>query len=168
MQQVCSKKEKSQEISFSDPILEYSDNILQRDRQYVQLLQHYVKNQKRMDWAQLVFKSVFFVVVCVVFVGVVYFSAKSISTISQKETISWTDLGTALTGLGSILGVIIILPSKIAEHLFPSSSDKNSMEFIKSMQAYDLSISSSPGNKDCHIQIKVANNSDHASSKDDT
>ena len=72
---------------------------------------------------------------------------------SQKENIALKDFGTALTGLGSVLGVLIILPSKIAEHLFPASADKNAMEFIKSMQDYDLSIKQRPDDhEDIHIE----------------
>lgn len=82
----------------------------------------------------------FFVVARSSALAVVIIGALSIYRISQKENIAWTDFGTALTGLGSVLGVLIILPSKIAEHLFPSSSDENAMKFIKSMQEYDLSI----------------------------
>ena len=82
----------------------------------------------------------FFVVACSSALAVVIIGALSIYRISQKENIAWTDFGTALTGLGSVLGVLIILPSKIAEHLFPSSSDENAMKFIKSMQESDLSI----------------------------
>lgn len=114
--------------------------MLARDYQYAKFLEHHVKHQKRLDFAQLLFKYIFFFIVCGVFVAVVIIGALSIYRISQKENIVWTDFGTALTGLGSVLGVLMILPSRIAEHLFPSSSDENAMKFIKSMQEYDLSI----------------------------
>lgn len=133
--------------------LEYQNNILDRDFQYTQFLEHHVDHQKKLDHAQLRFKYIFFFIVCGVFVTVVVIGALSIYRISQKENIAWTDFGTALTGLGSVLGVLIILPSKIAEHLFPASADKNAMEFIKSMQDYDLSIKQRPDDhEDIHIE----------------
>jgi hypothetical protein len=132
--------------------LKSRDNILARDYQYAKFLEHHVNHQKRLDFAQLLFKYIFFFIVCGVFVAVVIIGALSIYRISQKENIAWTDFGTALTGLGSVLGVLIILPSKIAEHLFPAAADKNAMEFIKSMQDYDLSIKQCP---DDHEDIDV-------------
>ena len=126
--------------------LEYDENCLSRDKQYVSLLEHYVKNQKRVDCAQLWFKVVFFIIVCLIFVAAIIFGSLSIWNISKKDNISWQDLGAALAGLGSLLAVIIVLPSKIAEHLFPAGGNQNSMSFISSMQKYDLSRDASGNN----------------------
>lgn len=123
--------------------LEYSRNHLNRDREYVKLLQHYVNNQRRTDISQLILKIFFFLIVCSTYVITIYFGGQTILNVSKKENISLADLGAALTGLASILSVIIILPSKIAEHLFPSGGDQSSTDFIQSMQSYDLSKSSS-------------------------
>lgn len=119
--------------------LEYYTNLLQRDKEYVKLLSHYVNNQQRVDLSQLIFKCIFFAIVCVTYVITILFGAMAILNISDKDTISLLDVGAALTGLGSILSAVIVLPSKIAEHLFPSGGNKSSMEFIQSMQNYDLS-----------------------------
>lgn len=147
------KKNKDEPEGKKSKELKYSENILTRDFQYAKLLEHHVTHQKRLDLAQLIFKYVFFFFVCIIFVTVVVLGALSIFFVSKKENITWTDLGTALTGLGSVLGVLIILPSKIAEHLFPSSSDENGMKFIKSMQEYDLSINHFTDKKaDLHIE----------------
>lgn len=127
--------------------LDYYANCLRRDKQYVSLLEHYVKNQKSMDCAQFWFRVIFFVIVCGTFGAIVVLGGLTIWNISQKENISWQDIGAALAGLGSILSVIIVLPSKIAEHLFPAGGNENSMEFIKSMQEYDLSRNSSSSNE---------------------
>lgn len=147
------KKDKSEPEDKVPNELEYTKNILIRDSQYAELLMHHVAHQKRLDFAQLLFKYFFFFLVCFVFISVVVLGALSIFFIAKKESIAWTDFGTALTGLGSVLGVLMILPSKIAEHLFPSSADKTSMEFIRSMQDYDLSISHSDDRRtDLHIE----------------
>ena len=71
--------------------------------------------------------------------------------------ISWQDFGAALTGLGSILGVIIVLPSKIAEHLFPSGGSKDSMGFVKSMQEYDLEKQPQEDVSPCDYLVEVDN-----------
>ena len=135
---VRTRREKHTADHPSASEFDYAQNLLDRDRQYVDLLRHFVKNQKRTDMAQLIFKSVFFALVCVVFFGVVAAGCLAIYNISRKSVVSWQDFGTALAGLGSILGVIIVLPSKIAEHLFPSGGNKESMDLVKSMQEYDL------------------------------
>ena len=82
-------------------------------------------------------KFIFFFVACGVFAGVVGFGAYGIFKIACKETISWQDIGVAFTGLGSIVSVVIVLPSKIADNLFPASTNKENTDFITMMQKYD-------------------------------
>ena len=117
--------------------LDFTDNVLIRNHQYTVLLKQYAQNQRRLNTAQLWFKGVVFFVVCAIFLAVVIFGALGIWNISQKGAITWQDLGAALAGLGSILSVIVVLPTKIAEHLFPAAGDRDSIEFVKSMQAFD-------------------------------
>ena len=119
-------------------ILNNYENFLKRDAEYTKLLVEYVKNQQLQNEAQRCFKMVFFIVVCAVFLAVVVLGALGIFFIAKKPEISWEDIGAALAGLGSILSVIIVLPSKIAEHLFPSSADQESLKFVQAMQSYDL------------------------------
>lgn len=134
------RKDRNKQAASSHPANDfpYAQNLLERDVQYVDLLKHFVVNQKRADMAQLIFKVIFFALVCVVFLGVVAVGCFAIYYIARKDVISWQDFGAALTGLGGILGVIIVLPSKIAEHLFPAGGSKDSMDFVTAMQAYDL------------------------------
>lgn len=119
-------------------ILEQAKRVLERDELYTNLVKNYIDNQKRIDNQQMLFRWVFFIIVCYVFIAVIGFGSLGIWTIAKKENITWTDIGAALAGLGSILSVIIILPSKIAEHLFPVSGIKNSFDFILSMREGDL------------------------------
>lgn len=142
-------------IPMSSAELEYSNNCLERDKQYVKLLEDYVMNQRRIDWVQLLFKVLFFVVVCAVFILVTVWGGLTILNISKRETISWQDFGAALTGLGSIFSVIMVLPTKIAEHLFPAGGNQESMDFIKSMQAYDLSRNDTQDNAEDELVVQV-------------
>ena len=142
-------------IPMSSAELEYSNNCLERDKQYVKLLEDYVMNQRRIDWVQLLFKILFFAVVCAVFILVTVWGGLTILNISKRETISWQDFGAALTGLGSIFSVIMVLPTKIAEHLFPAGGNQESMDFIKSMQAYDLSRNDTQDNEDDELVVQV-------------
>lgn len=151
-------------IPMSSAELEYSNNCLERDKQYVKLLEDYVMNQRRIDWVQLLFKILFFAVVCAVFILVTVWGGLTILNISKRETISWQDFGAALTGLGSIFSVIMVLPTKIAEHLFPAGGNQESMDFIKSMQAYDLSRNDTQDNEDDELVVQVP----EASAKDFT
>lgn len=151
-------------IPMSSAELEYSNNCLERDKQYVKLLEDYVMNQRRIDWVQLLFKILFFAVVCAVFILVTVWGGLTILNISERETISWQDFGAALTGLGSIFSVIMVLPTKIAEHLFPAGGNQESMDFIKSMQAYDLSRNDTQDNEEDELVVQVP----EASAKDFT
>ena len=127
------------EIHKEDSISDALQNSLHRDKSYVKLLDYYVENQQQINKSQLLFKWIFFVVVIIVFFGTVLFGVLAIWNISQKACVTWKDIGIAITGLGSILSVIIVLPSKIAEHLFPAAGDKLGLKFVRSMQKYDLS-----------------------------
>lgn len=127
------------EHTLDDPITLWTQNCLERDTEYKNLLSHYVSQQKQTDKAQFWFRMVFFIIICAVFLFVIVFGMLGILNITKKELITWTDIGAAFAGLGSILSVIIILPSKIAEHLFPASGIKNSFDFIATMQSYDMS-----------------------------
>lgn len=127
------------EHALDDPITLWTQNCLERDTEYKNLLSHYVSQQKLTDKAQFWFRMIFFIIICAVFLFVVIVGMLGILNITKKELITWTDIGVAFAGLGSILSVIIVLPSKIAEHLFPASGIKNSFDFIATMQSYDMS-----------------------------
>lgn len=128
---------KKKEPSFNSVI---NNDLAKRDQSYTMLLRSYVWNQRVTNFFMHTFKTIFFFIACIVFVGVVFFGAYGIYHIACKESVSWQDIGVALTGLGSIVSVVIILPSKIADNLFPASNNKESTEFITMMQKYDNSL----------------------------
>ena len=136
--------------------LEFLNNILERDVQYVKILQHYAKHHAFLDWTQLAFKSVFFVLVCFVFAYVACYSIKSIYVLASKENLALADIATAIASFGSILSIIMVLPSKIADNLFPSN-DEDNMEFIKAMQGFDLAQRPVSGDESFAVQMPPAN-----------
>lgn len=120
--------------SFKDTI---NNDLAIRDKSYTTLLKSYVWNQRVTYFFLHVYKLLFFLISCTVFVGVIFFGAYGIYKIACKSSVSWQDIGVAITGLGSIISVIIVLPSKIADNLFPASNNKESTEFITMMQKHD-------------------------------
>lgn len=87
----------------------YSNELEKRDQQYTVLLQQYAVNQKRMHLARLIFKYIFFGIICLSFVFIVRAGLNILLLVAQKENTTFSDLGVALTGLGSILGSAIIV-----------------------------------------------------------
>ena len=56
---------------------------------------------------------------------------------SFKTNTSVADFGVALSGVSSIIGVIIVLPNKIASYLFPPQEDQEVLNLIKQLQKSD-------------------------------
>ena len=133
---MCKKRE--EEILNTTENWDEIDCLIERDIQYTILLKQYISAQKENEKLQKRFKIVFFIIVLLVFVVVVSLSAIAIYTISKKASITLGDFGVALSGLGSIIGVIIVLPSKIADNLFPATATKEMLEIVQTMQNYDL------------------------------
>ena len=106
-----------------------------RDVYYSALVKDIVKNNR----ADQVLKSIFFVIVCTVFAFICVFGLLIIFNISKKDTITYSDIGVAITGFGSVLSSIIVLPTIIAKHLFPADSEKVRFSFIKENQKLDQS-----------------------------
>lgn len=104
-------------------ILFYSSNIFQLK-----------KREQQQKW----FKIIFFIVALLVFVLTVSIGVVVIYNISKKGAITLGDVGVALSGLGSIISVIIVLPSKIATNLFPATANKEMLQIVCAIQNYDL------------------------------
>ena len=109
-----------------------------RNGYYTQLLKQFTENHKRTHTARIIFKWIFFCIVCLSFIAVVVAGVYAIITISQKEIIGSFDVGVAVTGLGSILSAIIVLPKIIAKHLFPEDGDVKEFSFVKDMLGFDI------------------------------
>lgn len=133
---MCKKKE--EEFLETLENLDEIDCLIERDVQYTILLKQYISAQKENEKLQKCFKIIFFTVTLLVFIIVVSLSAVAIYTVSKKTSITLGDISVALSGLGSIIGVIIVLPSKIADHLFPATANKEMLEIVQTMQNYDL------------------------------
>lgn len=104
-----------------------------RDLFYSALIKDIVINNRTSQ----TLKIFFFTIVCFVFVGVCGVGAYVLISIANKSDISLTDAGTALTGFGSIIGAIIVLPNIIAKHLFPGNSEEVRFNFLKSNHQFD-------------------------------
>ncbi|MCI6653000.1 MAG: hypothetical protein MSH11_06235 [Ruminococcus sp.] len=117
------------EYSATDYYLESE----RRDIYYSALVKDIVKNNRTSQ----VLKCIFFGIVCLVFAFICVFGLLIIFNISNKENISYSDIGVAITGFGSVLSSIIVLPQIIAKHLFPENSEQVRFGFIKENQKLD-------------------------------
>ncbi len=114
---------------------EYYLESARRDIYYSALIKDIVKNNR----VSQVFKWIFFVVVCLAFIVVCAVGLLIIFNISKKSDISIEDVSVAITGFGSMLTAIIVLPQIIAKHLFPENSEEVRFGFIKENQKLDQS-----------------------------
>lgn len=104
-----------------------------RDIYYSALVKDIVKNNRTGQ----ILKCIFFVIVCLIFAFICILGLLIIFNISKKESISYSDIGVAITGFGSVLSSIIVLPQIIAKHLFPENSEEVRFGFIKENQKLD-------------------------------
>jgi hypothetical protein len=81
----------------------YFDEEDIRNKYYTQLLKQFTENHKRTHTARIVFKWIFFCIVCLSFIAIVTAGIYAIIATAQKETIESFDVGLAITGLGSVL-----------------------------------------------------------------
>lgn len=115
-----------------------SDNYMESERRdiyYSALVKDIVKNNRTSQKL----KVAFFVIVCIVFCFICICGMIIIINISNKENIQYSDIGVAVTGFGSVLSTVIILPTIIAKHLFPENSEKVRFEFMRENQKNDQS-----------------------------
>lgn len=104
-----------------------------RDMYYSALVRDIVKDNR----VSKIMKCFFFGLVCIVFAFTCFFGMLTIYNISKKESISISDIGVAFTALGSVLSSIIVLPTTIANHLFPANGEKERFTFIRDNQKFD-------------------------------
>lgn len=114
---------------------EYDYESDRRDVYYSALVKDIVKNNRTSQ----IFKWIFFVIVCLVFAFICVFGLFIIFNISIKDEVTYSDIGVAATGFGSVLSSIIVLPQIIAKHLFPENSEEVRFGFIKENQKLDQS-----------------------------
>lgn len=105
-----------------------------RNAYYSMLVKKIIDNN---DATQII-KYIFFAIVCLVFISVSLIGIVAILIIAKKDILSYADIGVAITGFGSVLSSIIVLPKIIAKHLFPENSEKVRFDFISQNQKLDL------------------------------
>lgn len=124
--------------NYKEPIFLDDDQELSqaniRNEYYSLLVKKIIDNN---DATQII-KYIFFAVVCLVFLAVSIIGIVAILIISRKATISYADIGVAVSGFGGVLSSIIVLPKIIAKHLFPENSEKVRFDFISQNQKLDL------------------------------
>lgn len=125
---------------IDNPIQGQANRASLRDEYTTQIVEEYVAHQKRINLAQLIFKCIFFFIVCVAFGGVIFGCIKVLLTIAKKTGITVADIGVAITSVVSLVSAVIVLPTKIAEHLFPATGEKDITEFIIKMHEVDTQI----------------------------
>ena len=122
-------------------IFDNNDSFDEEDKRngyYTQILKQFTENHKKTHCARIAFKWIFFCIVCLSFIAVVTAGVFAIITISKKDKIDSFDVGVAVTGLGSVLSAIIVLPKIIAKHLFPEDGDVKEFSFVKDMLGFDI------------------------------
>lgn len=118
-------------------LLENADDMTEANKRnvyYSELVKKIIKNN---DDTQII-KYIFFSIVCLVFISVSIIGVCAILIIAKKDNISNADIGIAITGFGSVLSSIIVLPKIIAKHLFPENSEKVRFDFVSQNQKLDL------------------------------
>lgn len=118
------------EEKYSEELYYESDR---RDVYYSALVKDIIKNNRTGQ----ILKCIFFGVVCLIFALVCTIGVWIIFNISQKENITYADIGVAITGFGSVLSSIIALPKIIAKHLFPENSEKVRFDFVNANMKID-------------------------------
>lgn len=121
--------------------LSYSSQIEFRDIRYTEILTNYARNQRRMHWARLIFKYVFFITVCIAFAAIIGVSCYTIYKISNHiGKLQLEDVGVVLTALASIVSTIIAIPHTITKHLFPENGETAEDGLVSTMQRFDKNI----------------------------
>ena len=124
-----------------DPIIQkQAQNVIQRDNTFTTVLENFAEHQKNKDSEQRKQKKAFFWIVCISFIVVVVGCLAAIIVIAAKENVGWEELGVALASVGSLISVIIVLPTKIAEHLFPANGEKDITDFFIKIHETDIKV----------------------------
>lgn len=124
------KKRNKDLIYENDDIYNESDR---REKYYSILVKDIIDNNRTSQRL----KKAFFIIVCSIFAFICVVGLLIIYNISKKDIVTINDIGVALTGFGSILSSVIILPQIIAKHLFPENSEEVRFGFVKDNQKAD-------------------------------
>lgn len=124
------KKRNKDLIYENDDIYNESDR---REKYYSILVKDIIDNNRTSQHL----KKAFFIIVCSIFAFICVVGLLIIYNISKKDIVTVNDIGIALTGFGSILSSVIILPQIIAKHLFPENSEEVRFGFVKDNQKAD-------------------------------
>lgn len=116
------------------------DNVSKRDSIFTDIVEDFANHQKTNNEHKNIQKNVFFWMVCVSFVIVVIGCMAAIIVIALKNEKSIEDLGVVVGSVTSLISVIIVLPSKIAENLFPSEGEKDFAAFFINAHRDDINI----------------------------
>lgn len=105
-----------------------------RDKKYSELLEEII-DSNRVDKK---LKIVFFVVIMVVFIGILASCIVIIRAVIAKPDQSIADAATVVAGFSSVISATIVLPTIIAKHLFPENSEEVRLNFLKDIKKYDI------------------------------
>jgi len=122
----------------TSPELKETTEMLKRSEQLTILLVDYVINHRRLNNSKIVFKYIFFFLVCLSFFGIISFGSYVVVIVVCKEHVSLYDLGVVISCFVSILSCLIILPNIIASHLFPVSGDATNIDLVKIITNLDI------------------------------
>lgn len=128
------------ERPLSERLQEQAIAALDREQQYVKVLEDFAEHQRKINKSHRVYKFIFFVAVCISFIAIVGGCVVVLYLIARKDGLGWEDFGVAITSVASLVSAVIILPGKIADHLFPTSGEKDITNFIIKMHEVDTKI----------------------------
>lgn len=128
------EKKRKKDLLTASQFEEFALENDRRDVFYSALVKDIVLNNR----SSQILKIIFFIVVCLVFVGVTIAGIVTILVIAKKDKVDYSELGVAITGLCSVISAIIILPKTIANHLFPQNGEEVRFNFIKDNQKFDV------------------------------
>lgn len=113
---------------------------IKRDNLYTDLLGNYIDIYKTKEKHKKVFKIVFFVVVMLIFVGVIAGCVVSMCYISINGIYDMESVGIVIADIAGIISSVVIIPQIIAKHLFPTNEENFMLDMVKSMQNNDAGI----------------------------
>ena len=132
-------RKKERDLLFVDEDTDIFDDNMEADRRDV-FYSALVKDIVKFNRSDQTKKWIFFVVVCALLILIIGTGMIVIYNASMKEDTTVQDQGIAITGFGSVLSSILILPKIVANHLYPKNYEEFRFDFIKDLQKMDRSI----------------------------
>lgn len=123
-----------------DPMQSQWYNVSRRDGIFTDIVEDFANHQKNNNEQKNTQKNVFFWMVCISFLIVVVGCMVAIIVVALKNKKSIEDLGVIVGSVVSLISVIIVLPSKIADNLFPSEGEKDFAAFFIRTHRDDIDI----------------------------